>query len=176
MNSHQAKCIKRLKEWDAPLEDWICVWVEDVREDDPEAEYAVCDLCGCGKVRFVHWMEHPDYFDTVCVGRICAAALDGDEFAAEERERVLKNRWRRKKNYLKKEWKYDGSWFLVYRKEELRIFQREDGGFAARMGARTVSTRKGRPITEFLTAVHAAFDLIDPPPFRRKRLPDGGTA
>lgn len=39
-----AKCLRRLKEWGAPLHGWYCADVVDVREDDPEAPLSECEL------------------------------------------------------------------------------------------------------------------------------------
>lgn len=82
MEKYIAKCRKTLKSWDAPLKNWNCVKLID--EEEP---VFICELCGCKKVRFVHVMEHKDYFERVSVGCICAGIMEGNLMAAQERER-----------------------------------------------------------------------------------------
>ena len=74
------------------MERWYCLEVIDVREDDPEAPLWTCELCGCDRVRFVHVMDNPLYFEPVRVGCICAGIMEGNILAAEERERQMRNR------------------------------------------------------------------------------------
>ena len=76
--AYYARCINELKKWGAPLDGWRCIGVEDVREDDPEADLFECELCGCSNVRFVHVMDHDLYFEEVRVGCICAGVMEGD--------------------------------------------------------------------------------------------------
>ena len=90
--SYFARSQKILREWGAPLSGWHCQEVYDVREDDMEAPLHTCELCGCRKVRFVHVMRHPDYFEDVAVGCICAGVMEGDILAARERERLMRSR------------------------------------------------------------------------------------
>ena len=73
--AYYARCINELKKWGAPLDGWRCIGVEDVREDDPEADLFECELCGCSNVRFVHVMDHDLYFEEVRVGCICAGVM-----------------------------------------------------------------------------------------------------
>ena len=90
--AYLAKCLRRLKEWGAPLEDWRCVDLIDMCEGDDEdtsPTFAKCDLCDCHKVRFVHVMDHPLYLEEVRVGCICAGIMEGDVLAAKERERLM---------------------------------------------------------------------------------------
>ena len=62
MKGHISKCIKRLKEWNAPLTGWRCEKVVDVREDEEDIPLGMrsplsnCELCDCNKVRYEHWM------------------------------------------------------------------------------------------------------------------------
>jgi hypothetical protein len=111
-------------------------------------------------------MEHLQYFERISVGCICAGIMEGDILAAKERERLVRNRSKRRKNYLKRLWDHTpyGVSFLRYRGENLKIYESHihPGQFTASLGNTTTSHHKGKPITNFLTAVHAAFDLIDP--------------
>lgn len=158
-----ARCLRSLKEWGAPLEGWYCLEVIDMREDDEDAELWTCELCGCDKVRFVHVMDNPLYFEPVRVGCICAGIMEGDILAAEERERQMRNRARRRRSFLKHKWQHSAwnVWYRRYRKQELMIID-HNGSFAVHAGGKVALTYKGRTIRDFYSALYAAFDLADP--------------
>ena len=168
-----ARCHKTLKEWGAPLEGWICNWVYDVAEDqdDESIVFAECELCGCKQVRYVHVMEHPDYFDYVEVGCVCAGVMEGDILAAKDRECLVRNRAKRKSNFPRRKWKTarNGNHYLKYKGETVFINRNGNGRYNVRCDESSVWQYKGKPIDNFLSATYAAFDLIDPP-LERKRL------
>lgn len=161
--SYLAKCHRRLKDWGAPLYGWYCENVIDVREDDPEAPLGECELCGCASVRYEHVMLHERYFEPVTVGCICAGIMEGDILKAKERERLVRNRSKRKKNFIKRPWRQSGRdvHFRTYRGQAVMIVG-NPGGYAVHAGAKTALVYKGRPIRDFLSAVYAAFELADP--------------
>jgi hypothetical protein len=98
-SAYIARCHKVLREWGAPLSDWYCIHVYDMADDDGEIyDLATCELCGCSKVRYVHVMRHDLYFEDIEVGCICAGIMEGDILAAKDRERLMKNRAKRKQN------------------------------------------------------------------------------
>lgn len=158
-----AKCLRRLKEWGAPLHGWHCADVVDVREDDPEAPLSECELCGCGNVRYEHIMEHEEYFEHVTVGCICAGIMEGDIFKAKERERLMRNRARRRRNFVRKAWKKTNgnTHYRHYKGQLVKIVERY-GSYAVHAGTKTALTYKGKVIRDFLSASYAAFDLADP--------------
>lgn len=113
-----ARCLKRLKSWNAPLVGWNCEEVIDTGD-----AYETCELCGCPSVRYIHVMHHDDYVESVKVGCICAGIMEGDVMASQERERKIKNRANRKKTFNNKTWtdtrkgsiklKFKGSFCLI---------------------------------------------------------------
>jgi hypothetical protein len=158
-----AKCLRRLKEWGAPLHGWHCADVVDVREDDPEASLSECELCGCGNVRYEHIMEHEEYFEPVTVGCICAGIMEGDILKAKERERLMRNRAKRRRNFVRKAWKQTSrnTRYRQYKGQLITIVENY-GSYAVHAGTKTTLTYKGRVIRDFLSASYAAFDLADP--------------
>jgi hypothetical protein len=92
-----ARCYRKLREYNAPLSGWYCVKVIDVADDGMDT--AECELCGCRKVRYIHVMRHEDYFDDFRVGCICAGIMEGDILKAKDRERIFRNRRKRKENF-----------------------------------------------------------------------------
>lgn len=169
--AYKIRCIKRLKERSAPVSERECLYTYDIKQDEEEEEGSddlyTCELCDCSQVRYVHVMRHRDYFEDVSVGCICAGVMEGDILAAQDRERVMKNRAKRKINYLKRKWQChrSGNYTMTYKNHWLMIvpFRRTSGGFGVFCDDLSVWRIKGKPILTFLSAIHAAFDLVDPP-------------
>ena len=125
-SAYVRRCQKRLQEWGAPLSGWYCDYIYDVadEEEDPDhIDLFTCELCDCSQVRFVHVMRHDEYFETVSVGCICAGIMEGDILAARERERLMKNRAKRKRNFPHRQWRKNwyGNYQLTYRGRKLFI-------------------------------------------------------
>ncbi len=77
--AYMARCLRKLKELNLPTEGWICEWIEDMEE--PEQ---VCELCGCARVRFLHYIVCPkDILLNITGGSIgrCAIVPDGFDVA-----------------------------------------------------------------------------------------------
>jgi hypothetical protein len=55
-----------------PHRGWTCEGVH--REDFPQ----VCDMCESQEIYNVHTMTHPDYPETLEVGCVCAARMEGE--------------------------------------------------------------------------------------------------
>jgi hypothetical protein len=139
----------------------------DVREDDWDAPLHICELCGCTKVRYVHVMTHPDYFEDVSVGCICAGVMEGDILAAKERERQMRNRSKRKRSFPKRKWRQTpNGWILTCHGEQILIghSRHNPERLGVKYRGQCVWTYKGKPITNFLSAAYAAFNLVDPVP------------
>lgn len=165
--SYKSRCIKRLKEWNAPVSDWECINMYDAFGDDEEGGLFTCELCQCPQVRFVHVMRHSEYFEDIHVGCICAGIMAGNILAAQERDRAMRNRVKRKQNYLKRKWRLraNGNRILNYKNQLITIMPSRFGhsGFGVLCGGQSMWRYQGKEIGNFLTAVHAAFDLVDPP-------------
>ena len=157
------KCIKELQKWNAPLEGWECIKVVDVFEDDDADDFSTCEVCGCSQVRYEHHMTHEDYFDVVKVGCICAGIMEGDILRAKERDRLMKNRSKRRKNFIKKEWSALGvnTYRRTYRQKDLFIVA-SGSTYKVCVGSMTATEYKGKPIKDFVSAMYVAFDLTDP--------------
>ena len=69
-----------------PHKGWICTGVEDCEERE-----LICEMCERQKVRFVHYMEHPDYDKRVACGCDCAAKMEEDHVGAEVRDKRMRN-------------------------------------------------------------------------------------
>ena len=160
---HYARCISQLKKWGAPLDGWKCVDVIDVREDDWDAPLSECELCGCTNVRYEHVMDHDLYFEEVTVGCICAGIMEGSILKAQERERLMRNRSKRRRTFLQHTWKQErwNMWHRTYRKKSMLIWK-TDSGYLVRAGNRMAKTYKGKPIRDFYSAIFAAFNIADP--------------
>lgn len=97
--------------WDQPgmpHKGWRCVSVYDLGDEaggGGEINYAVCEMCGNERIRFVHVMAHPDC-DAQCeVGCVCAEKLSDDYVGPKRREAALKNRVSRRTRWLTRRWR-----------------------------------------------------------------------
>lgn len=107
---------------------WTCDYVVDLKEDDncDFEDYGDCWMCGRESIRFVHHLSHARYSDVIETGCICAGKLTGDEQGAKERETKLRNKAKRRSNWLTRSWKLSakgnprlkvgGVYVTVYRK------------------------------------------------------------
>ena len=68
-----------------PHINWVCLDMEDVEDD-----YEKCEMCGNYPIRYVHLMEHQDYFSSLRVGCICAGKMEGSSKQAKKREKQFK--------------------------------------------------------------------------------------
>jgi len=165
------RCLRVLKKWNAPLEGWHCQYVHDVKEDGwiggNDNGLFTCELCGCCRVRFVHVMEHEDWFEPLYVGCICAGVMEGDILAAQERERQARNRAKRKRSFIERKWSmtYKGDYTRQHNGKRLTITKPPFMGsqFGVVCNGTPYMSYKGKPITNFLSAACAAFDIADPP-------------
>ena len=166
-SAYVRRCHKRLLEWGAPLSGWYCEYVYDVTGGDDDvgsSELFTCELCNCQQVRSVHVMRHDAYFEPVEVGCICAGIMEGNILAAKERERVMKNRAKRKQNFPYREWYKNryGSYQLTYQGKKVFINCKGNNQYSVYVNGVTSQTYKNKPINSFVSAAYAAFELADP--------------
>ena len=79
---------------------WQCDQLEDLG-----ALVGTCEMCETQPIRYVHYMEHPDYPDMLGVGSVCAGNMEEDYPAAQERERRAISRADRLTRWMNAEWK-----------------------------------------------------------------------
>ena len=107
-------------------------------------------------------MQHEQYFEPVTVGCICAGIMEGDILRARERERLMRNRAKRRRNFVSKAWRQsDRCYYRQYRGQFVSIIDHH-GSYAVHAGGKVELTYKGKVIRDFLSATYAAFDLADP--------------
>ncbi|HEY5792666.1 MAG TPA: hypothetical protein VIS74_05165 [Chthoniobacterales bacterium] len=98
-------------------------------------DYEICEFCGKEQIRFVHYLQHPDWKDTIAVGRICASDLSGDP-KADSAERRLRNLAKRRANFLKlKSWKTSakGNVWIEYQDHHIIVIKCRNGKFTLRI-------------------------------------------
>ena len=59
-------------------------------------------MCERQEIRFVHYMEHPRYSETLACGCDCAAKMEDNSVAAETRDKAMRNNARRRVGFLKR--------------------------------------------------------------------------
>ena len=68
--------------------------------DDLGGPSIICEMCETQEIRYVHYMEHPNYPAQLACGCVCAGKMEEDYEGAVEREAVFKNLARRRSNFL----------------------------------------------------------------------------
>lgn len=109
---------------DTPHKEWRCVDVIDVCLEDGD-EYETCEMCGKHPIRFVHIMEHCEQ-KNLRVGCKCAQHMTDDYVHPQAREKQLRNKAARRRNWLKLKWKHSrkGNPYLQKDGMNLGVFER----------------------------------------------------
>lgn len=111
-----------------PHKGWNLIDVIDIREDgqsENETFYEACMMCGNERIRYVHIVEHQEVNEEFRVGCICAEHMTNDYVNPNRREKELKNRANRLKNWSSKKWKLSqkGNFYLKIENHLLVIFK-----------------------------------------------------
>lgn len=75
-----------------PHRDWCCVDNYDTFEVHGEQEYETCEMCEVMTIRFVHVMQHPDYYELLHCGCICAGDMEQSKARAVRRDKAMRSR------------------------------------------------------------------------------------
>lgn len=62
-------------------------------------------MCESVDVRYVHYMQHPNYPETLAVGCVCAEHMEDDYVRPKQREAGLRLVARRRKSWAGKKWR-----------------------------------------------------------------------
>lgn len=95
-----------------------------------------CEMCETQSIRYVHYMEHPDYGDVLGVGSVCAGNMEEDYAAAQERERQAKSTTNRRTRWMQARWREsargnpyinrNGSNIVVFRRSNRWAYRIQD--------------------------------------------------
>ena len=110
-----------------PHRGWSLLDVIDVREDgqrEDETDYETCMMCGNEKIRYVHIVEHTEIDEEFRVGCMCAEKMTNDYVNPAKREKDLRNKASRRKNWSRKNWQLSkkGNLYLKIEGHLLVIF------------------------------------------------------
>jgi hypothetical protein len=61
-------------------------------------------MCESIQIRYVHFMEHPDYSETLGVGCVCAEHMEEDYIGPRLREKNLRSKVQRRQTWAKRDW------------------------------------------------------------------------
>ncbi len=152
---YQNRCLKKLKELNAPKDGWECARIEEYES------LITCGLCGCAQVRYLHMMCHAEYAGAIGVGCVCAGIMEGDELAARQRDNEARNRSQRRLRFVSKGWKVShGAYTRKYHGNVYRIMH-DQGQYAVFYKGKWCWKCKGKPMTSFSKAAGAIFHLIE---------------
>lgn len=150
-----------------PHKGWRYVDVEDVCEGvvgDEERVYEQCQMCTNERIRYVHILRHPEFDGELRVGCDCASKMTEDYENPLQREKDLRNRANRKRNFLKQDWRLNrnGNYVLHYKGENVTIMKSRYGpNYVIIFRGKRVQTYLGRKIYDLDTAKQAAFAVFD---------------
>jgi hypothetical protein len=85
-----------------PKKGWVSSEVIDYSAE--YGGYASCEMCGKEHIRYVHIMEHPEH-DNLGVGCVCAEKMSGDYEGPKLREKALKAKVNRKREWVSRDWR-----------------------------------------------------------------------
>jgi hypothetical protein len=141
-----------------PHRGWRCVDIEDL--GSPQVE---CEMCESQTIRYVHYMQHPDFAEVLGVGCICAGHMEGDIAKARSREASMRSRTGKRKRWVSRQWRISANGNPWIRADGYRvtIFPR-GGGWATAVSSEDEClvrySRRNYPSQE--EAKLAAFDCI----------------
>ena len=106
-----------------PHKGWTCTDIEDLGEPN-----MTCEMCETTEIRYVHYMEHPNYPEILGCGCVCAGHLEENYDRAHAREKVLRNEAIRRKNWVKRKWRTSlkGNSFIISDGFAITVFQKGD--------------------------------------------------
>lgn len=130
--------------WNAvglPHKGWVCIDVIDLRADGDsvdDTEYAICQMCGNEKIRFVHVMTHPEQDENIEVGCVCAEKMSEDYIGPRHRETKLRNRAARRTRWLQRTWRRStrGNCFLNLQGINLVVYGTRANRWGYKIGGR----------------------------------------
>ncbi|MBQ3112913.1 MAG: hypothetical protein IJC05_00915 [Phascolarctobacterium sp.] len=151
-----------------PHKGWEYLGIIDLFEDAYPNECAVyiqCEMCGKERIRYVHLLKHAEYDGVMRVGCICASKMTNDYVTPQEKEQSIKNRMNRRRNFMKREWKFKpetGSYILRYKGEYITIMRSKFGsGYGVIYRGEQRWKYQERKISDFFTAKIVAFELFE---------------
>jgi hypothetical protein len=111
-----------------PHKGWTLLDVIDVREDgqsEEETDYETFMMCGNEKIRYVHIVEHKEIAKEFRVDYNCASKLTEDYINPEKREKELRNRAKKRINWVKIKWKSskNENYYLTIEERHILIFR-----------------------------------------------------
>jgi hypothetical protein len=83
-----------------PHRGWACIGISDAGEPSH-----TCEMCESQKIRYLHFMQHPEYASVLTVGCECAGHMEGEPRRAIERDAQMKSRLGKRKRWLTRRWK-----------------------------------------------------------------------
>lgn len=80
-----------------PHKGWYCINNEDLGEPSMR-----CQMCESSDIRYVHYMQHPNYSEVLACGVVCAGNTEQNVQRAASREKKLRSRAKSRANFPKR--------------------------------------------------------------------------
>lgn len=141
-----------------PHRGWVCVDIEDLGEPSTE-----CEMCEAQTIRYVHYMEHPNYPQVLQVGCVCAGHMEGNVAASREREATMRSRAGKRSRWLTRRWKSSAKGNPNLKADGFRVtVYPRAAGWAFTLASETTGEvyHARRNYSDHIAAKLAAFDSI----------------
>jgi hypothetical protein len=144
---------------DFPTLNWVRTEIADRRDRTFR-----CEFCGVAIIRFVHRLEHSEWFEFIRCGVCCAGHLTGDTVGSRVVERAFRLACERRDKWLNADWSRgkDGRLFLNRHGANLSVFPVGDGRFGAVVSRESGDWRKwaGKTYASETLAKNAALAVV----------------
>ncbi len=92
-------------------------------------------MCEAQDIRYVHYMEHPNFLLTLGCGCVCAEKMEEDYVGPRQREAALKASVGRRKRWLSRKWSVssNGNDYLNTDGFNITVFQKRDLSWGGRI-------------------------------------------
>jgi hypothetical protein len=142
-----------------PHRGWSCIDTEDLGSPD-----LVCEMCERQDVRYVHYMQHPDYPSVLQCGCICAGHMEENLTGAQRRDETMRSASRRRRAWPdRKSWKLSqkGNFYIKAEGYQVTVFQKGSAWSAVNSQPSTGFERFARrSYPTVRSAQLAAFDAL----------------
>jgi len=120
-------------------------------------------MCESQKIRYIHYMEHPDVAGVLACGCVCAGNMEGNISAARERDSLMISRASKRSRWLYRKWRESqkGNEWIEVDGYRVTVFQRAgrwNGVVSSDSENFKQFSRRAYPTSS--AAKLAAFDLI----------------
>lgn len=141
-----------------PHKGWQFQSMEDLGEPSE-----TCQMCETQTIRYVHYMQHPDYEGVLGVGCVCAERMEENYTAPKERENQLRQKAPRLTKWMQREWRRSskGNAFINHMGFNIVLYRSRNGWTYQVTNRETKETRHKSGFRTEDRAKRSSFDCFE---------------